>query len=588
MRKFFIILLFLFLCPHAMADGMFGVYDHDTWSLQPENQQLAAIHYSGGKENLLLSITTDKDLKGDKAVWIFPIPSGPEDVTIDVVDEFPSFYGSDLDQHYKNTIMSVSGWMVGYATTPVGLMYGYPLYQVLMLRSGPPTMGIGHGISDQDTVTIYNHIERYGVTTELVTAKDSGSLSRYLNTKGMVLPDSSQTVFSDYIGKDYSFVVTYISDLSEFQTHSGKYSFNVVSTFVSFPTDRIYFPLKPTSVYGGRQVPVSLYVTGIVTPNLYDGIRPGTETTYYNGNVFFFNKSAQSLFFNGINGDFPERTSMKYTRIRINSPSSAFTDDLWIDEKSPLPDPVKDFILAHAVILGIGAYIIFSMIASLVAGMIWFRKNPVPKKKLLLHGLWNCLTLVGFVAATRKFFRKENDESRSPFVLIFYLIFAGLITTTVLVLVPTLGKFVAYAWGLAILGPLISAIYPSFLTISPHFFFLNILRVILGCIHIIFLCLILWSLYNWLDGEKNNLLPSNHGMGLERNVYLVLKYTGISIIVYLFLVFLTFSYEGRPLDSIWPILELILICLGFLLINAVLIYALRGTSYIVNRIITKS
>nr|WP_321351974.1 hypothetical protein [uncultured Methanoregula sp.] len=569
------------------ADGMMGVYDHDTWTLLPESQQLAAIHYDDNKENLLLSITPDKEMNGDKAVWIYPIPSKPENATLDMMDEFPYFHGFDADYGYKNSIMSVSGWMIGYATAPAGLMYGYPLYQVLMLRSGPSTLGMGSGVSDEQSVTVYQTVERYGVTTELVTAKDVGSLSHHLLSKGMIIPDSSINTFDDYIGKDYSFVVTYISNVSEYNAHSGKSSNNVISSFVSFPTKHIYFPLKPTRVYGGRQIPVTIYVTGMVTPELYDRIQPATEVQYYYGNVGIFDDNQRSLFFNGYREKESNSTEEKYrsmsamfaiseyTKIRINSPSNAFTDDLWINDVPPTPDPLKSFLQPYLVFLGIIIYILFSMFACLAAGMIWFRNDPFPKKKLLLHGLWNCLTMVGFLVASKKVFKKENGKKLFPFVLLFYLIFASLISVSVVILLPSLVKYIIYAWGLAIVGPLIFAIYPSHIMISYDYFFLGIMPIIVGFIHIVFLCLIGWSLYNWLDGENKTIFPRKDGQGIESKIFWLLIICFLILVIYILFLVLTFMYQGRVFDCIQPVLIITFIFIGIFIINIVLVCLLR-------------
>jgi len=72
---FYIWLLFVFV-HSAYADGMFykRYSDNIMWELQNVGQQLCAINYESGLEKMLLYVDL-KDLQGEKAVWIFPVPA---------------------------------------------------------------------------------------------------------------------------------------------------------------------------------------------------------------------------------------------------------------------------------------------------------------------------------------------------------------------------------------------------------------------------------------------------------------------------------------------------------------------------------
>ncbi len=83
LNLFWLLMPFIFfsflLALSASADGGMVVYDPLTsnWDLKDINQQICAINYENGIENMILSIKVDS-LDGEKAVWIFPVPAKPE------------------------------------------------------------------------------------------------------------------------------------------------------------------------------------------------------------------------------------------------------------------------------------------------------------------------------------------------------------------------------------------------------------------------------------------------------------------------------------------------------------------------------
>lgn len=536
MKRIFIFFFLILLCPPVAADGMMYVsvppQDSDMWTgmaavarggqapsdgyqwnLQPENQQLAAIHYEDGMENLLLSITMDDSLSGGQAVWIYPVPSAPEKVTIDVVKGYPVLKGRDVDVDASRAALSVSGWIMAYATAPPGLMYGYPCMFFLsgFGMAGSPgtkgvTMGIGHSgdapVTDTDAITVHSRIDRMGITSELVTAKNAGALHDYLRTKGMDDPATMAAPLDGYIGEDYSFVITTISNVTEFTAESEKDGTHILGSFARFPTERIYFPLRPTSVYGSREVPVLLYVTGHVSPVLYGGIRANTTTTYYT-QPLYTPPSDLDTFFNG--NQHVER--LDYTKIRITTPSDTFTGDLWMDDRPPLVLAVKTGILAFPWLWGILFFLALSLASALLAGALWSRNAPVPPRTLLVLGLMNCLTMIGFIAASRLLLREHEGKKRSHFVLVYYAVFSVLLTAITMLLAPDALKMIAGTWAFAVAGPigLLLLIAPP-LSSRPDLLMACILCAFV-IIHMVLVGMVLWTLRNWIDTGRGNLLP---------------------------------------------------------------------------------
>jgi hypothetical protein len=157
-------------------------------------------------------------------------------------------------------------------------------------------------------------------------------------------------------------------------------------------------------------------------------------------------------FFNGRTTIAP----LEYTKIKITAPSDQFTEDLWI-EASPPPDLVfKQTYMQVSAAVSVVVYILFSMIASLAAGMLVFRKKTAGAKMLLLHGLWNCATFIGMALATKKIFPQNEYGKRGPYILAFYLVFAGLLSVYAVVLSPSLAITVLIGWVIGLLSPVLS------------------------------------------------------------------------------------------------------------------------------------
>ncbi|RLG21452.1 hypothetical protein DRN74_02730 [Candidatus Micrarchaeota archaeon] len=400
--------LFSFVFMHsAFADGGIIIYDLDmfAWELQDIDQQLCEINYENGFENMLLSIDVST-LHGEKAAWIFPVPAEPSETTIDVIKGFPRFWGYDVEKQVDKKISDV------FSIMRLSQIYTLP-FELVASRIGTTKGDMEEGI------TIHEHIEKTGLTTELITAEDESAFYNYLVNKHLNLPPSLESILDEYIGQEYSFVVSWISDVEKFKQESttiGGYgsTINTLGVFIKFPTDKIYFPLKPTSVYGNVKIPILIYVIGHVTPELYSEIQTGTQVNYF-VQPYYGVPNKLSSFFNGKAGI----KNLKYTKIKIDTPSKYLTKDLWIKNSPPDNIILVDFINRFVEIWGIAFFALSSCLASMFAGMVAFKGGDQPsKKKLALFGLWNFLTLIGFIIAsiffkTKRLKPKLEQELRS-------------------------------------------------------------------------------------------------------------------------------------------------------------------------------
>jgi hypothetical protein len=436
----------------AFADGMLWEYNDtkDEWNLLPETRQRAYINHEDGIQKMLLSINVES-LSENETVWIFPVPAQPNETVIDIIDEFPTTNGSNLREEAKEKLVYM------FEGIRFSQLYYIPLFalvtEVFDIRYyRSRAMGVSYGVTEgmqiyggSQELTIYEHIEKEGLITELITAQNSNALEDYFESKGLTIPEESNKIIDEYIGKDFSFVVSWKEkeeiieeiveevppypspmkvpkptpvsdrgiDLLNAEPNSSEAGTTLLisdeyvntkigkglSVYVSFPTEKIFFPLKPTSLYGSTEIPVWIFVKGFAEPDTFESIKPYTDTEYLVKSSFYeYNKDLQNLL-----GMKEERVkNYAFTKITIQSPSKLFTEDLIIEKGSPLIIKLARVIANDwgVWILGIILFIILSCLSSILAGLIAFHGQDLPKKhKLLLMGLWNLLTFIGFLFA---------------------------------------------------------------------------------------------------------------------------------------------------------------------------------------------
>lgn len=366
-----------------------------------EHQQVGIISYDGTYEHLLLAVKIQgEDGQKGKGVWIFPVPSSPEDIKLDIVKDFstPSMaieLHDTLEMRFYQTASIFAGTQI------------YPLAFL------PPLLMRGRGgktYKNMERITVHEVVEKMGLTSELITAKDEVKFEEYLREKGLNFPDNAREIIGTYIGKHYSFVVTWISDISMFykvqrvrDLEELKYGEikKPISIYLTFKTPKVYYPLRLTSVYGYEVIPIRLYIMGFVTPekgNLPFNINPD----YYYLKNYSPMKDYVSFY-----GGKDNIKNLVYSKIIVDKEASKYTDDLWFHNKAPLKITVIYWLIKWFIPIAVIYYLILSCISSLLAGMIAFNKRIAPPKKVLfVIGLLNCLTLVGFILLTYRIISK--------------------------------------------------------------------------------------------------------------------------------------------------------------------------------------
>jgi hypothetical protein len=485
----FAIASLLLIPSSALADGMIIEPYIDNWRPIDEESQLAAINYQNGIEKMIISVNFNmQDV--NEAVWLFPVPSLPTSVVIDVVDEFPQLYGYDIVEKSKSDIDDI---VRSIRSTQI-----YPLFFESSGR-GPPILlpvlesfGATKAATDEGDVVIHEHLEKYGITTEIITARTGSALYDYLNEKGLNVEEGSIEVLDSYIGKDYTFVASWVTPPEEEDkvyctdeqrnttvcytlydpvcgSDGNTYSNDCIACrnqrvewytqgecinrryyrqpgiFISFPTDNAYYPLVPTSVYGSKIVPATVYVLGHVTPEFTASVEPFTRVKYYIQSVLY----AEGLvnFF----GDM-SLTDVKYTKIEIEAPSKYFSEDLWICEDVPVKvlyaSNLYGLVSNHSLIFTFLLLAAMSAASGAIAGRLVFGDY----EKFAMLGLANIFTVIGLVIAvaltdTKKIERKLKKQLKKEGLMVIStdrrkLYFLLVFTITFLVLTTVVGYLI--------------------------------------------------------------------------------------------------------------------------------------------------
>jgi hypothetical protein len=414
-----IIICLILISPSVFSDG--GAYIRrpsiDSWITLDQEKQIGIINYDEGYEKLILVISVrNSSLEGDKAVWIFPVPSDPDNVNINIIENIPQLAGDSVKEIAHDSINDPF-WLTYLSQpylAPFVLLF---IYVGGMLGGGSP--------SDYN---IYESIQKSGLTTEKVGAKNSSAFQDYISSNDLFLYDDANSIIDEYIQEEYCFIVSWISDVEEFKndTISNTYYHDYRSRYnpetgeydpicsigvsIDFPSEEIYYPLKLTSVYGKQRIPILLQIIDFVKPLKYPNFKNSgyMEIEYFRDDYWisdelvpFFSEQIEkkNIQFDWID-DVYKIDNLGYTEIKINSESEDFTDDFWLEDSKPGELYITEFVADFGIFILIFLYAIGSMFISLISALIVFRKQTPDLKKFSLLGLSNFGGLLGLIAAS--------------------------------------------------------------------------------------------------------------------------------------------------------------------------------------------
>ena len=433
MRLWLCVALTVGNCVCAFGDGkVFG--GRDFWALYPigQREQRAAIVHRDGIEKLIIAINIELAEK-DKALWIFPVPGTPEGTKLDVVDSFPRFSGRDPRQPAGNAIGQL---MMAVRATQI-----YPLIfeAVFMTHLG----------TSRVDASVHTHVEKWGIRSEAITADSLDSLVGYLQEKKAGVQKEELSVFEPYLSGQYVLVVAWIASREELLKKFPEYGKRGHVTsgrwpclYVEFPTERAFYPLRPTSGYGDDHIPVNLFVVDTVRPEAGAALAGKMRVGHFRQRAAL--KGAPREFSESL----PEGAFL-YTSVRITTEARDLTEDLWFEPVVPLRLRYAEAVesMAHpafGVPLGIALVAVLSYVAAGVSGVLLYGQW----KGYARLGLWNLLTLVGLVLAIRHVPGERGEKLRSVVTR------RGRPTTKFWHLFTVLYLVLAVALHLALLGPL--------------------------------------------------------------------------------------------------------------------------------------
>ncbi|KKQ80253.1 MAG: hypothetical protein UT02_C0012G0004 [Parcubacteria group bacterium GW2011_GWC2_38_7] len=477
-RFAFVAILSLLLLPQiTLADGaaiMPGPYD-DRWDYNKEETQSAIIDFKDGTQKMLLNVGFES-AEAD-TVWLFPVPAQPEKIIIDVAEDIPSLNGTELSESAKVELdISKRGLLaLQVYAIPFALRRSYSG----SVGTGASLGGSGFGVSDgkASDVVVYETIEKEGIVSQIITAKTSVGLFKYLREKNLNIKGGSIPALDQYVGKDFSFVVSWISTNNKVDTsrqeiedklfrfsnnyfqesngikkdflkviqtqfpdnyedylsavyqgaHGGGdylmmnlefknqlvdlllqtpalliedtyYDYigpkkNVRGVFVSFPTEKAFYPLKLTSVYGSEVIPTEIRVIGYVEPQTYKDIAPYVETSYYYDSSYYDTYGEPKNLFGWV-----DNQAIRYTKIELKAPSKLFTEDLWFTPAKSLKLTILELLGRSFLFTFIPLFLLCSFIAGLLSALLAFWGKLESRRKLWKYGLLSLFNILSIFA----------------------------------------------------------------------------------------------------------------------------------------------------------------------------------------------
>jgi len=215
----FILILFLpallfFSPPPAFANGMAIYIDPytDRFDYATETNQDALINYENGRQKMILSVGFDNESDGD-LVWIFPVPADPNSIILDILKSTPELTGEEVGRMAERSLGGIRDAMLATQIYPMmfGGMSGGTKGSFSTLGGGESAYTIWRD-GPIPNVVVYEHIEKEGIVSEIITARTARGIQDYLRDKGLNLDTGAIPALDNYIGQEFSFIVSWMGD----------------------------------------------------------------------------------------------------------------------------------------------------------------------------------------------------------------------------------------------------------------------------------------------------------------------------------------------------------------------------------------
>lgn len=402
----------------AFGDGIVIKPHKDGWRPGIENSQQAIITHAGGIQRLIVAVDIE-ETEAESMVWLLPVPAGPRDITVDVLVSFPRVIGTEVYGGALENLKNMRFAAAGSQLWPVAVLLvgGEMLFSLIdswdsrKREASRPAAAAAKG----DAVTVHAHVEKEGMTIEVITAREVSAIYGYLESKGLKLGAGALPALDTYIGKDYSFIASWVTP-----DPSARREGYTRGLDLRFPTKDLFFPLLPTSGYGERVVPASIRIAGFVTPQLFPDIERHTAVGYHVAHIQ--------------EGSFEPAAMRRYTKIDIGAPAKAYTQDLWISSAPPQRSGLElaTQVTAHPVVTFFLLLLPVSVVASILAGSLVYRglRTRLGAARFALMGLANGISLLGILFLLPLL--PSGWKRRTAYVFSFSLLFMGTFLLTTL------------------------------------------------------------------------------------------------------------------------------------------------------------
>ncbi len=418
-KKIILTLLILFYPLTIIADGMIIKGGPMAGDYQRQSQQEGVIKYERGVQGMILSV----DIEGadEDMVWIFPVPSLPDNVEVDISTKRPTLDGKDLSIVSQELIKD--SWTFLYASQLWPVVFDRIFVSPESLYDDVYWEG-DLDIGRSYDVEVHKHLEKEGMTLELLTSEHAEDLYNYLADHDLELEEKAKSLFDYYIGEEYSFVASWISSPEEIGIGEER------GILMQFPSEDIFYPLLLTSIYDQQRIPISVVVLNYGNPQVFWDIKNYTEVNHYIASQVT-GLSRNSNFEAGVgipkeheNFLGSEEDVRGYTRININAPAKYFTRDLLINPRTPFLVSLFHFYSANSILSFIALFLFISVVSGVAVSTVLFKNKLSIKeraKRGMKLGALNIFSLLGTIIGT--IILKESWKSKLLFIIFFTTVF---------------------------------------------------------------------------------------------------------------------------------------------------------------------
>jgi len=167
---FFLIIIFPTI---ALADGGMFYYDlYDNAHILNETEQISYINYDSGIQKMIIAVNAKSPDQAKSIIWLFPLPTSPEKIKIDIINKLPNFNGGLLKGHFLK-----------YYDQLVDFLLYTQYFRFIINILNATFIELGNHGEQETNITMFQRVEKLGLTTELISAKNSDSLENYLAQK---------------------------------------------------------------------------------------------------------------------------------------------------------------------------------------------------------------------------------------------------------------------------------------------------------------------------------------------------------------------------------------------------------------------